>query len=276
VPMHRHHCNLEREELVSWREGTLDPRRSAELSVHIDQCPVCQQQIETAEQVDSLFQKSWPLVKDPAGERRTIAAIYGFRSSGWNGRTLAVALVLAFMLPLVGVALLWPSPTGADSGFPGLINAARSQVGHTGTGHEPLSDLRSDLLPETDGHTVPGSLPFGLALVGSESRQDGGVRLQYANPEGDLEIRVNQGDRDLWEDTLTTSDPRFAEVDGTGVVWMPGLQEDSVSALLWERYETVFAILVIVAPPGERGGLKPEEGLKIVKTFIEEQDRVLE
>ena len=184
--------------------------------------------------------------------------------------------MLAFVLPLMSVALLWPSPTGADSGFPGLINAARSHVGQTGTGHEPMSDLRSGLRIETDGHTVPDSLPFDLELVGGEPRQDGGIRLHYANSEGSLEIRVNQGERDLWEDTLTTSDPEFAEVRGTGVVWTSGLQERSVSTLLWERNETVFAVLVIAAPPGEHGGLSPEDGLKIVRAVIEEQDRVLQ
>lgn len=275
MPMNRCDCSLEREELVAWREGTLDPGRSAELSVHIDQCPVCQQQIETAEQVDRFFQQGWPLVTDPEGERRTIAAVYGFGPSGWNGRTLAAALVLAFMLPLVAVALLWPSPTGADSGFPGLIYAARNQVGLTGPGNESVPDLQSDLI-NTDGFAVPETLPFDLTLTGQERRQEGGVRLQYTNPEDDLELLVSQGASDIWEDTLTMRDPRFARVDGISVAWAVGQREGSVSALLWERHETVFSIMVVTAPPGMHGGLDLKDGLAIVETLIHEHKQIVE
>lgn len=268
--MNRHECSLEREELVAWREGTLDARRSAELAVHIDQCPLCQEQIETAEQVDELFEKSWPLVRDPDGERRTIAAIYGFRSSGWDGRTLAVALLIAFVLPLVATALLWPPPTGADAGVTGLVNVGREHVGRTVPDGSLLGGDELSGISNGRSTIAPDELPIGLTLDGREEADGSGAVLYYSNDE--LEIRLRQTPVESADGHISTDSPGYIVIDGVHVAYLEDPRPDAVASMIWERHGVQYSMMTLEAPDGPDGGLHLDDAVAIIRGLFNSQD----
>jgi hypothetical protein len=266
-------CSLPREEIVAYQEGSLNPAREAELAVHIGQCSDCQRQLHVSADVTQIFERVRPLWNDAVGRQWEVRRIHGTDSSTLAGRFLIAAMFIAVLMPIMSIVLLWPSPTDAGTGFAGLVNFGRQYVGQSGSGHEPLSEPVQMKIPDPELHIIPETLPHDLTLVGHEPRPDGGVRLFYANRDGELELRVNQGPKDLWEDVLMTDDPRFARTGDTGVAWTAGQREGTVSALVWERQEIVFAILVVRAPAGARGGMELDDGLKLVNAFIDEQDR---
>ena len=178
--------------------------------------------------------------------------------------------MLAFVLPLMSVALLWPPPTGADAGVAGLVNIGREHVGRTVPDGSLLrGDEMSGVLDGASTAT-PEELPIGLTLDGREEADGGGAVLYYSNDE--LEIRLRQSPVESADGHISTDSSGYIVVDGVHIAYLEDPRPDAVASMIWERHGVQYSMMTLEALDGPDGGLHLDHAVEIIRGIFDAQD----
>lgn len=273
--MNTPHCVLAPEDLVAYQDGDLDAVRRAEVELHVAQCPVCREYIEISQDVARIFERTWPLEENPAGQARTIARIHElharqFHEPWW--RRKALALVTAVLVLILTLIVLWPSSLEATaSSLSSLLHYTEQRVTGTVLHRDDLPGEPAEGIPREPVFVAPTQLPLELELVGTEKREGERLSLQYED--GDhLTILLDQAPSDDAADSVSVETAQVARVKETDVLWLRGPRRGTVSVMLWERHEVVFSIMVLEAPPPPDAGLELKDAMMVVESVMEQQE----
>ncbi len=277
-------CRLKPEELIAYQDGTLPVGRGEIVEAHLIACPCCQERIAAFREVDNIIRQlaipSAEFEQGRAGLRDRLRRedSQRQRSSAWLMRAVPLRRPV-FVRPLVALLVaLAPVPVTTRADFPldTFVRSAEVEIKERLSPDEqrPVQHVapsdpavsRASFQP-----VAPAALPLGLVRVEQSTPSADRVEVLYRSEAG-IAILVSESPVGTGAVTLDSLGIDLASVRDTDVVITRDTRPDAVAALVWERGDVIFNVLVIEAPTGGTGGFKQADALQVVEALIEAQD----
>jgi hypothetical protein len=243
-------CDLPRERLIAYRDGTL---RAAQLEIaqaHISTCPACRDALRMMDEMDRLLRDT-PLESDDRATRELLKARIAALPApkpprGRDSLQMRVILMVAMLL-LVTAGMLWLDDTAeGGSTFARWIRGEPWAL--TISPDEGTSDPPVALTPTLA--ITPQPLPGGLVRTGVGRVLDGISEHYYRRADGlNLLVVVDQTGSSY---IIPPQDARNAStvvVAGREVHVQTNAIDRAVSSFFWTSGETFVSVVVLEHPP---------------------------
>ena len=276
-------CRIKPEELIAFQDGTLPAGRREIVEAHLVACPHCRERMVTYREVDDLIRGHAAPIEGLPSHRSALHARLRRESARprhrWSPVALAhrwhpvfTGLVVALLVALVAV----PAVTRADFPLDRFVRFGKVDVterlppeDQVPIRHVAPSD--PDVRRPSFQPVAPAELPLGLVRVEQSTPDADRVEVLYRNDAG-VAIMVVQIPITAGAVTLDSPGVDRAVVRDTEVVITRDTRPDAVAALIWERGDVIFDVMVIEAPIGPYGGFRKTDALQVVEALMEAQD----